>query len=677
MRPTEAGATSTVAAILDRVRSRARLSTAWMERLWSEGQTSPDQGLAITPGEVHGILADQEADATRYHHFRQKGEAAQLEQASVEADEKLACDEFWTSIAERFGLKPRECDLLCLAIAVDLDPRLGRVLAYLADDTRANQPTASGAARLFAWQDRLPSPMSGLIRWRLAQPAAGEAAWRSTTPWQADQAVILSVMAGRWVDPAMDRWVQWIEPLDAKNLPCLYPEVLDAMLAEPLVSWDGEVEVALTGPEGSGRQTLAAQFAAVHDRPLLAVKTPTLLSAAGTAPGAAADAIVRSARLAHARSAVLYWRDAETVPAADWMEVRALTRLSFRGAETEPATATHRFALSPLSTARRLEAWRFYSDTEPPLIVRIQRLTPAEVRRASEAASEAALQMALRREIKLPGDLLRAVPCPYTWDDLVLPPHLERLLHDLEAQVRLRWEVYEEWGFARLTHLGQGISALFGGPSGTGKTMAAQVLGRSLGMALYRVDLAGVVNKYVGETEKRLRDVFDACERSGALLFFDEADALFGSRMQVKDAHDRFANIEIDYLLQRIEQFDGIAILATNRKNDLDAAFLRRLRFVVDFLSPGREERRLLWEKALPEFSPSGERIVGEIDYIMLAREMEVNGAQIKAIALGAAFLARSEGKLIGHHEIERSAEREYAKQGLLLRPSFGRPARI
>src|SRR6204780_4052874 len=160
------------------------------------------------------------------------------------------------------------------------------------------------------------------------------------------------------------------------------------------------------------------------------------------------------------------------------------------------------------------------------------------------------------------------------------------MLKDFEAHVRLRWEVYEDWGFGRLTPIGQGISALFGGPSGTGKTMAAQVLARSLGLELYRVDLAGVVNKFIGETEKRLRDVFDACEHSGGLLFFDEADALFGSRMQPKEAHDRFATSEIDYLLQPIEQFDGISILATNRKNDLDTAFLRRLRFVCDFLPP-------------------------------------------------------------------------------------------
>ena len=175
--------------------------------------------------------------------------------------------------------------------------------------------------------------------------------------------------------------------------------------------------------------------------------------------------------------------------------------------------------------------------------------------------------------------------------------------------------MYEDWGFGRLAHLGHGISALFGGPSGTGKTMAAQVMARSLGIELLRVDLAGVVNKYVGETEKKLREVFDACEDSGALLFFDEADALFGMRTQVKDAHDRFANIEIDYLLQRIERFDGVAILATNRRQDLDTAFVRRLRFVVEFQTPRPEERWRCGSARCCRRAPNGEPLLDEIDW--------------------------------------------------------------
>ena len=264
--------------------------------------------------------------------------------------------------------------------------------------------------------------------------------------------------------------------------------------------------------------------------------------------------------------------------------------------------------------------------------------------------------------------LLARLPCPYEWDDLVLPAEVMSQLRAFEIQVRLRWTVYEEWGFGRLAHLGHGISALFGGPSGTGKTMAAQVLARALGIELLRVDLAGVVNKYVGETEKKLREVFDACEDSGALLFFDEADALFGNRTQVKDAHDRFANIEIDYLLQRIERFDGVAVLATNRRQDLDPAFVRRLRFVIEFHTPHPDERLALWQRALLPTAPNGDELLDEIDWRYLAERLNMTGAEIKGTALGAAFMARAEGSRIGMRHVLAAAQREMAKQGLRLR---------
>jgi len=201
--------------------------------------------------------------------------------------------------------------------------------------------------------------------------------------------------------------------------------------------------------------------------------------------------------------------------------------------------------------------------------------------------------------------------------------------------------------------------------------MAAQVVARELDLDLYRVDLAGVVNKYIGETEKRLKQVFDHCERAHVLLFFDEADALFGQRMRVKDSHDRFANIEIDYLLQRMEQFDGVAVLATNRKNDLDTAFLRRIRFVIDFLPPGPEERLRLWKKALPECTPSGETLLGAVDWGHLAQNLALTGADIKNAVLSAAFLARSEGGVISMRHLLRAVRREMAKHGSVLRTSW------
>ena len=188
-----------------------------------------------------------------------------------------------------------------------------------------------------------------------------------------------------------------------------------------------------------------------------------------------------------------------------------------------------------------------------------------------------------------------------TWDDLVLPEPEKKLLRQIMDQVGQRHVVYERWGFGRRMSRGLGISALFAGESGTGKTLAAEVIAHELKLNLYRIDLSQVVSKYIGETEKNLRKLFDAAEDGGTILFFDEADALFGKRSEVKDSHDRYANIEINYLLQRMEAYRGLAILATNMKSALDTAFMRRLRFIVNFPFPGIPERKRIWERAFPE----------------------------------------------------------------------------
>jgi ATPase family associated with various cellular activities (AAA) len=668
----------TAGAILARVRAHAILHAAWMERLWTEGQTSPDQGLAITSAEVRRLLTHPDLRAERFDHFLNEPTSRSLLTATLDTDDTLSGDRFWSLITTSFDLTPPELDLLCLLIAVELDPQLSRVLAYLADDTRASAATIQLTAALFHKTSSAPPAelaLPNILRWRLAQPLNGEPAWRASTPWQPDEAIVRSIREESWQDPALDRWCTTIELAASEALPVLYPDLLTQMHAQLENHKTSQVpaELALAALEGAGRQTLAVQLAASLDRPLLAVNTPALLAASRSSGSTSSDDLVRSVRLAYVRKAILYWRAPESIAATDWTELRTLARISITGVRSIPPTATWGATLPPLTAAKRFELWHHLTLAPIPSMVRTQRLSPAEIRLAAAAPDDASMRAALARSVPRSSDLLNILPCPYTWEDLVVSPELSLTLHDLESQVRLRWEVYEEWGFSRLTHLGQGISALFAGPSGTGKTMAAQVLARSLDLTLYRVDLAGVVNKYIGETEKRLRDVFDACEHSGGLLFFDEADALFGSRTQVKDSHDRFANIEIDYLLQRIEQFDGIAILATNRKNDLDTAFLRRLRFVCDFLPPGKRERLDLWHKALPALSPSAEQILGELDFQGLADHLELNGAQIKSIALGAAFLARSEVTTINMHNIELATARELGKQGLRLRQPFAK----
>jgi hypothetical protein len=252
----------------------------------------------------------------------------------------------------------------------------------------------------------------------------------------------------------------------------------------------------------------------------------------------------------------------------------------------------------------------------------------------------------------------RRIEPHYGWEDIVVDDTTQSQLQELADQVRYRATVYETWGFAAQLGRGRGITALFAGPSGTGKTMAAEILAGHLRLALHRVDLAGVVSKYIGETEKNLREVFDAAERSGSILMFDEADALFGSRTDVRDSHDRYANLEINYLLQRMEDYTGLAILATNRRSALDSAFLRRLRFIVEFPFPASTERHRIWEQVLPS---SAQR--GDLDYGALSR-LEIAGGNIRSIAVNAAFLAAADGGAIEMTHLLQAAAREYAKLG-------------
>jgi SpoVK/Ycf46/Vps4 family AAA+-type ATPase len=242
------------------------------------------------------------------------------------------------------------------------------------------------------------------------------------------------------------------------------------------------------------------------------------------------------------------------------------------------------------------------------------------------------------------------------WSDLVLPQAQIQSLHEIAGQVRQRATVYEGWRFASKGKRGLGISALFAGASGTGKTMAAEVLGRELRLDVYRIDLSQVVSKYIGETEKNLRRVFDGAEESGAVLLFDEADALFGKRSEVKDSHDRYANIEISYLLQRMESYRGLAILTTNMKSALDPAFLRRIRFIVQFPFPDVSQRAEIWRRILPEKTPTD-----NLDWNKLAR-LNVTGGHIRSIALNAAFLAADAGEPIRMSHLLRAARGEYSK---------------
>jgi AAA+ superfamily predicted ATPase len=262
------------------------------------------------------------------------------------------------------------------------------------------------------------------------------------------------------------------------------------------------------------------------------------------------------------------------------------------------------------------------------------------------------------------GELAVKLEPHYSWADLVLPEDKLTHLRELCSQARHQYRVLQEWGFGQKLSHGKGLSALFSGPPGTGKTMAAEVIAHDLQVDLYKVDLSGVVSKYIGETEKNLSRIFQAAKTSNAILFFDEADALFGKRTEVSDAHDRYANIETSYLLQKMEEYDGIVILATNLRENMDEAFTRRLRFIVEFPFPDDEHRRRIWATHFPEAAPLSEAVDCEV----LAHQFQLAGGNIKNIVLNAAFYAAEDGEKIEMEHIVRGAKREFEKMGKLWR---------
>jgi SpoVK/Ycf46/Vps4 family AAA+-type ATPase len=257
----------------------------------------------------------------------------------------------------------------------------------------------------------------------------------------------------------------------------------------------------------------------------------------------------------------------------------------------------------------------------------------------------------------------RRVKPHHTWNDIVLPEDRLQQLREICNSMKYRALVFDTWGFDRKLSMGKGLNMLFAGPSGTGKTMAAEIMAGELGLDLYKIDLSTVVSKYIGETEKNLARIFAEAETSDAILLFDEADALFGKRSEVKDSHDRYANIEINYLLQKMEEHEGVVILATNFRKNMDDAFVRRMHFTVDFPLPGENERRQIWEGIWPVEMPQSP----DLDLDLMARRFEMAGGNIRNVATAAAFLAASNGGIVSMSHLIHGTRREFQKMGKVV----------
>ena len=658
------------------VRLRAARKTLWMRQVWAQIPESPHPS-AIQHEEVDRILSDPgQAFAGEAVFYRENEEAARLGREILAAEEALQDDPRWKRIIEVLHLTGIDGNLFAVASAVALDPSLGRVFAYLHDQPEMTQATVWLADALYESRgSRSIAADSPVLYWRLLRRAPDTGlfpeAWRG---WVANSAAM--AWLGSQKEDDLPHGVRLISDRQFQNQPVLYPKesaLLDQFYNLGLARYPATVEFELVGPEGSGRATLAGQFAAAKGKSLMYVDSAALT--AGAPDAEVAERVVEAIRAATLREAILLWDEgndphvlARKIP-MDYPGFRIVARPAPQ-AEPIPAGVLFRSVELPtLNRSTRELLWSALSMEGAPRQIRDWMLTPAEIGTIAQVGpvGDDAVVQACRRPTESLNLLLR-LPLPYGQNDLILGASVQEQLDEFETQIRLRWDVYEDWGFERLCPNGRGIVALFAGPTGTGKTMAVQVLAQKLGLELYRLDPAQVVNKYIGETEKRLKTVFDECDRAHFLLLIDECEGMFGQRFNSKDAHDRYANLEIDYLLQRLERFQGVAVLATNRKSDLDSAFLRRIRFVIDFLHPGPNERRKLWLNALPEVSPSGEVIRGEIDWDLLSEKVSLTGAEIKLAALNGAFLAYAQKEKIGMPHLLTAIRREFAKKGQTLR---------
>ncbi len=302
-------------------------------------------------------------------------------------------------------------------------------------------------------------------------------------------------------------------------------------------------------------------------------------------------------------------------------------------------------------------------------------LTSGQIRACVAAARDMSLQqhapftgdtlLAAARASSNPhlGTLAREITPRYSWNDIVLPENEKTILHEIVNTVRCRPVVLDDWGVGQKLTASSGVTILFAGPPGTGKTMAAEVIASELGLSLYKIELSTIVSKYIGETEKNLEQIFSEAQNSNAILFFDEADAIFGKRSEVKDAHDRYANIEVSYLLQRMEAYDGVTILATNLRSNLDEAFTRRLSYAVDFPFPDEHYRELIWKTLFPPHVPCAENL----DFRLMARRFKLAGGSIRNIIVGAAYLAAAEQSQVSMKHLLHSTRRELQKMGRLV----------
>jgi AAA+ superfamily predicted ATPase len=600
------------------------------------------------------------------------------------------------ALIDNFDLQPLDAYILLLCLAPDLDRRYERVFAYLQDDMSQRRVTINLLMNLLGGSLEQRFEVWGrlqrgtpLIDHRLVilQPNPDK-----------PNAASLGHVAG--VENRLIAHLLGDDTPDTRVSAALRPTPDDVTVGLPSETYQhlenllpASPVIYMKGAAGYGQVSTAAALCAPYNLPLVRIDA-TALKGEDAVHRNLWRVALREAYFARAALVIENWESAlgsNKQPDAElWNAILAYPRPVFLCGEedwepTDPSRVRPmlRVTFEVPSAPERRSAWVDYTtaseiDVDPHTLEGLAqkfRLSRTQIARAVRTAGDVAasrggsvggedLYAGVQAQISLSlGHLAQRIEPRFTWDELILPPDPLRQLHEITDRLRFAHRVQDEWAFRRRIANATGVSVLFAGESGTGKTLAVQVIARELGLVLYRIDLSAVVSKYIGETEKNLSVIFKEARSSNAILFFDEADAIFGKRSEVKDARDRYANIEVAYLLQEIEEYDGLAIMATNLRQNLDEAFTRRLDFVVDFPFPDETYRERLWQAHFPPEAPLG----ADVDLTSLAYTYHLAGGNIRNAALASAYLAAADGGVITQEHIRNAVRREHQKMGRLL----------